>query len=314
MQNAEDFQRVVSDINFTFNWFYADDRDIAYFNSGDNPVRAAGADPDLPNWGTGEYDWQGWETTFKTSDVTPFSEHPQVINQDYITSWNNKQAPGFDSADDQYGYGPIYRSDSLDDEIEQRLAGSGKMSLPELIDSMEVAGTKDLRAAQLLSLLLQVVGTPSDPQLAAAVATLQDWAAAGAQRIDHDQDGQYDHPNAVAIMDAWWPRLLDAEFKPEMGASFFDAVHSRPRLRQRAEQPRGPPGQRLPGRMVGLRLEGPAPRARAAGVGRLLADLLRQRIVDRLPRRTATGARRCHRPCLRPSSTTRTTARRACSA
>ena len=38
-----------------------------------------------PNWGTGEYDWQGWETTFKTSDVTPFAEHPQVVNQDYIT-------------------------------------------------------------------------------------------------------------------------------------------------------------------------------------------------------------------------------------
>ena len=226
VQNAEDFQHVVSDINFTFNWFYADDRDIAYFNSGDNPVRAAGADPDLPNWGTGEYDWPGLETTFKTSDVTPFSEHPQVINQDYITSWNNKQAPGFDSADDQYGFGPIYRSDSLDDEIDQRLAGSGKISLPELIDSMEVAGTKDLRAAQLLPLLLQVVGTPSDPQLAAAVATLQDWAAAGAQRIDHDQDGQYDHAGAVAIMDAWWPRLLDAEFKPEMGASLFEAVHS----------------------------------------------------------------------------------------
>ncbi len=226
VQDAEDFQRVVSRINFTFNWFYADDRDIAYFNSGDNPERAAGADPDLPNWGTGEYDWEGMETTFHTAHVTPFEEHPQVINQDYITSWNNKQAPGFDSADGQWGYGPIYRSDSLDDEIGQRLAGSGKMSLTEAIDSMEVAGTKDLRAAQVLPLLLQVVGTPSDPQLAAAVDTLQDWLAAGAQRIDTDQDGQYQHPNAVQILDAWWPRLLEAEFEPEMGAAFFDAVHS----------------------------------------------------------------------------------------
>ena len=26
-------------------------------------------------------------------------------------------------------------------------------------------------------------------------------------------------------MDAWWPRLLEAEFEPEMGADFFDAVH-----------------------------------------------------------------------------------------
>ena len=81
-------------------------------------MRAAGADPDLPNWGTGEYDWQGWETTFKTADYTPFAEHPQVVNQDYITSWNNKQAPGYDAADDNYGYGPLYRSQSLDEQIE----------------------------------------------------------------------------------------------------------------------------------------------------------------------------------------------------
>ena len=69
VQNVQDFQRVVSRINFTFNWFYSDNRDIGYFNSGDNPVRAPGADPELPTWGTGEYDWQGWETTFKTAHV-----------------------------------------------------------------------------------------------------------------------------------------------------------------------------------------------------------------------------------------------------
>ena len=226
VQNVQDFQRVASKINFTFNWFYTDDRDIGYFNSGDNPVRAAGADPDFPNWGTGEYDWKGWETTFKTSDVTPFEEHPRVINQDYITSWNNKQAPGFDSADGQFGYGPIYRSDSLDDEIDPKIAGAARMSLPEAIDSMEEAGTVDLRAKQLIPLLLQVVGTPSDPQLAAAVNTLQAWYAAGAHRIDRNQNGQYDQAAAVQIMDAWWPRLLEAEFEPEMGSAFFDAVQS----------------------------------------------------------------------------------------
>ncbi len=225
VQDAEDFQRLMHKINFTFNWFYADDRDIAYFNSGDNPVRAAGADPDLPNWGTGEYDWQGWETHFKSADYTPFEEHPRVINQDYITSWNNKQAPGYDSADGQWGYGPHYRSDSLDEQIDQRLAGSGKISLAEGIDAMELAGTTDLRGSQVLPLLLDVVGTPSDPQLANAVGILHDWIAAGAHRVDKDQDGQYDHPNAVQIMDAWWPRLLEAEFEPAMGADFFDAVH-----------------------------------------------------------------------------------------
>ena len=314
VQNAEDFQRVMHKINFTFNWFYADDRDIAYFNSGDNPERADGADPDLPNWGTGEYDWKGWETHFKTSDVTPFEEHPRVINQDYITSWNNKQAPGYDSADGQWGYGPHYRSDSLDDQIDQRLAGSSKMSLAEGIDSMELAGTTDLRGSQVLPLLLDVVGTPSDPQLASAVSTLQDWVAAGAHRVDRDQNGQYDHANAdpdhgrvVAAPARGRVRARDGERLLRCGARCA-------RLRQRAQQPRRPPRQRVPGRVVGLCLQGPAAPAGAARVRRLLAHLLRRRIADGVPRRAAPGARPTRSPCPRPRSTTRTRTRPASSA
>jgi acyl-homoserine lactone acylase PvdQ len=226
VQNVEDFKRVMSKINFTFNWFYIDDRDIGYFNSGDNPERADGADPDFPNWGTGEYDWKGWETHFKTSDVTPFEEHPQVVNQTYITSWNNKQAAGYDAADDNYSFGPIYRSMRLDDRVEQRIQGANKMSLPELIDSMEDGGTVDLRGAKALPLMLQVVGTPSDPQLASAVTTLQNWVNSGAHRRDLNQDGQYDDAQAVHLMDKWWPRAVEAEFKPEMGNAFFDAVRN----------------------------------------------------------------------------------------
>jgi hypothetical protein len=226
VQNVQDFQHVMSKINFTFNWFYADDQDIGYFNSGDNPERADGADPDFPNWGTGAYDWKGFDQTLQTADFTPFDEHPQVVNQPFITSWNNKQAAGFDAADDNYAYGPIFRSQSLDEQIQQRLSGTNKMSLPELVDSMEGAGTVDLRGTQVLPLLLQVVGTPSDPQLATAVQQLQAWVNNGAHRIDRDQDGHYDDETPVEIMDAWWPRLVEAEFKPEMGSALFDAIHN----------------------------------------------------------------------------------------
>jgi acyl-homoserine lactone acylase PvdQ len=226
VQNVQDFQHVMSRVNYTFNWFYADNQDIGYFNSGDNPVRAAGADPDFPNWGTGEYDWQGFDKDLNISDYTAFNEHPQVMNQPYITSWNNKQAADYDAADENYSYGPIFRSQSLDQQIQQRIQGTDKMSLPELIDSMEVAGTTDLRGTQALPLMLQVVGTPSDPQQANAVTTLQNWLNSGAHRRDLNQDGIYDDSAAVKIMDAWWPRALDAEFKNTMGTPFFDAVRS----------------------------------------------------------------------------------------
>ncbi len=58
-------------VEFSFNWFYADDRDIAFFSSGRLPVRAPGADPALPTPGTGEHEWRGF---------LPFAAHARVIN------------------------------------------------------------------------------------------------------------------------------------------------------------------------------------------------------------------------------------------
>ena len=55
---AADFQRAASKIGYTFNWFYADDKHIAYFNSGDNPVRAAARRPDAAGRGLQRYEWQ----------------------------------------------------------------------------------------------------------------------------------------------------------------------------------------------------------------------------------------------------------------
>ena len=61
-----------SKINFTFNWFYADDRDIGYFNSGDNPERADGVDSDLPELGHRRVRLEGLGTpTIHTADYTP---------------------------------------------------------------------------------------------------------------------------------------------------------------------------------------------------------------------------------------------------
>jgi hypothetical protein len=55
--------------------------------------------------------------------------------------------------------------------------------------------------------------------------TLRSWQRRGAHRIDRDRDNAYEDENAIAIFDAWWPRLLEAEFKPTMGQKLFDALH-----------------------------------------------------------------------------------------
>ena len=67
-------------------------------------------------------------------------------------------------------------------------------------------------------------------------------------------------------MDAWWPKLLEAEFQPALGGEVFDAVQSMvgfggPYVRRLTV------GPRLRRRLVRLRQQGPARRVRANGAG-----------------------------------------------
>jgi hypothetical protein len=92
------------DINFAFNWFYVDDRDIAWTLSGWYPKRARGTHPDLPAWGTGEWDWRGFDQSDYSSKRMPVTRLPHGLNpaQGYLVNWNNKQAPGWRAADDYW--------------------------------------------------------------------------------------------------------------------------------------------------------------------------------------------------------------------
>ena len=228
MRNAREFQEQADKIGFSFNWFYADDRDIAYYNSGFNPVRGKGTDPEFPNWGTGRYDWKGWDPSTNVSQRTSFDAHPQVINQPYITSWNNKQAPGFAAAEDTFSFGSIHRSQSLDERIEASIGGAKKTNLVGLIRSMEDAGTVDLRGSQVLPWLLAVLKKGKVPAgLRDEVAILSTWVRNGAHRRDADRSRTYDEAAAVQLMDAWWPKLLEGIFKPELGNTLFEKLRSK---------------------------------------------------------------------------------------
>ncbi|TWD81629.1 acyl-homoserine lactone acylase PvdQ [Kribbella amoyensis] len=225
IHSAADFQDAASNIGYTFNWFYTDKTDIAYFNSGDNPVRATGADPDLPTWSS--YEWQGWDPGTNRATYTPPDEHPQVVNQDYLTSWNNKQAPGFSAADGNFGYNSVYRSQPLDDRIEAVIGAGQKFTRGRLVEAMEDASTVDLRADQVLPYLLRVLKSApiTDPALSDAVAKLTVWQQAGGhRRTPNEASKTYDHAEAIRILDAWWPLLVPAQFRSGLGAELYDAL------------------------------------------------------------------------------------------
>ncbi len=232
MRNPQDFMNAANDIGYTFNWFYADDQHVAYFNSGLNPVRAANTDPLFPSWAS--YAWSGYHPSGALTpsslveDDTSESAHPHVVDQQFITSWNNRPAPGYNYAATGVDYSSIYRSQLLDNNITYYLnKGGGKMDLTDLVNAMGIAGTQDLRGVEVLPAALQVIGQPTDPALSSVVAELRNWVATGAHRINRENpgaSGNYDQSDAVRIMDAWWPLLVRAEFGPTLGNDLLDQV------------------------------------------------------------------------------------------
>ena len=216
VDSAADFQRAFDGVDYTFNWFYLDDRDIAYFESGKLPLRHPEAHPDFPRWGTGQWEWQGW---------LPFAQHPQAINppSGFFANWNNKPAPGFSANDAEYGYGSIYRSLTLQRRIEDRIAGAKRVTRAQLVEAMADGALVDARADNLLDLALDVVG-PVTGSSGDAASLLRAWADAGALREDRDRTGGYSHQSAIAVWDAWYPRLAKAVLRGTLG----DLVDSLP--------------------------------------------------------------------------------------
>ena len=78
MSTAAGFETAASNVNFDFNWFYVNSAHTAYYNSGQNPVRADGTDPNLPLWGTAADEWVGWNPTTYTESGHPGLGAPEL--------------------------------------------------------------------------------------------------------------------------------------------------------------------------------------------------------------------------------------------
>jgi acyl-homoserine lactone acylase PvdQ len=206
VHDAKSFYRAMNQLEFTFNWFYADNRDIAMFSSGRLPIRAPNVGSGLPTKGTGEYEWRGF---------LPLNRHARGINpkSGVILNWNNKPALGFSSSDDNWSFGPVQRVQLLRNAVARQKVHT----LASLTGAMNRAATQDLRTVAVLPVLENYLGgtAPSafDNQL---LGLMFEWLKNGASRIDRDLDGKIDDPGA-AIMDAVWPRLADVLMRPTLG-------------------------------------------------------------------------------------------------
>jgi acyl-homoserine lactone acylase PvdQ len=219
VDSAKDFVSTMNGVEFSFNWFYADDRDIAMFSSGRLPVRAAGTDPALPTVGTGDFDWRGF---------VPFFAHAQGVNppSGTILNWNNRPAANVGAADSNFSYGSVHRVDLL----RAAVAAHKKHTLATLTGAMNKAATQDLRVVRVWPIVKAVLQTGPAPsaRAEAAASLLDNWRLSGSSRLDRDLDGRVDDPGA-AVMDAAWPGIADAVMTPVLGplVARLAAVHGR---------------------------------------------------------------------------------------
>ncbi|GLH97659.1 penicillin acylase [Phytohabitans aurantiacus] len=216
MGSANAFITSASNVEYAFNWFYVNSTQSAYFNSGRNPIRATGSNPNLPM--AASYAWTGY---------APASAHPQSINQDYYVSWNNKAAADFGAADGNFSFGSVHRGELLDTPVKSALAAGQKLDRAGVLKLVEHAATVDLRGIEVLDELIRVVESQAitDSSLATTVSQLKAWRQAGAIRKETAAGSKtYQHAAAIRIFDAWWPLLVNGQFKSGLGADLYQSL------------------------------------------------------------------------------------------
>jgi acyl-homoserine lactone acylase PvdQ len=224
---AEGFKNATANIGYAFNWFYVNSTEAAYANSGLNPVRAAGADPNLPTRADPAYEWQGWDPDVNTATYLAASQLPNSVNQDYYVSWNNKQAKDYSAADGNFSFGSVQRAQLLDRPVVAALEAGRKFDRAAVVRLAEDAAVTDLRGIEVLGDLLRVIDSQAvtDPPLAGAVTGLRAWYQAGVRRKETAPGSKvYQYADAIRAFDAWWPRLVAAEFRPGLGDDLYQAL------------------------------------------------------------------------------------------
>ena len=141
-------------MDYTFNWFYVNLQTSPTSTPGANPIKPRDALPTFRCspaviWRHSSPRTLSGATPYPVA-LTPFRRHPQVIDQNFLTSWNNKQAPGYRAADDNWNFGPVFRSTALDERVKALIKGKRKASLPGLIEAMKEASTVDVRPHTVL--------------------------------------------------------------------------------------------------------------------------------------------------------------------
>lgn len=225
--NQARFKRLFNSMTATFNWLYADHKDIAYIQSGLYPLRHPQVHAELPAWGDGNFEWandQGLPANFfdqfggdGNAGGMPYPSRNEPVDQDgagyfewpgylpltahiqdtnpptgYLANWNNSGARGWWAADGNGTYGPSHRVLMLSSRLDAFKASGRKHNLASMIEIMGDATFTDLRGLDVFPLMRQVLaqaGPALNADQQAVLNLLQAWANDGSQNWINNQPG-----------------------------------------------------------------------------------------------------------------------------
>jgi acyl-homoserine lactone acylase PvdQ len=201
VHNPQQFFEAADKLETTFNMSYLDSKNIAYFSAGRLPIPAPGTNPSLPTLGNGEYNWRGFLS---------LDQHPHVIDpgSDILLNWNNKPAPEWGAASNNYAYGPVQR-------VQMYTGFNYGMTEANDASIMNQAATTDLAGVKVWPVIRQVLASgPAPSKLAEeAVEVLNEWSESGASLAGRDRPKE---PGAAVLAAVWTP-IAEALLAPVLG-------------------------------------------------------------------------------------------------
>ena len=167
VQDAAGFRDAVAAIDYTFNWFYVDDRDIAYYSSGRLPLRAEGTDPHLPALGRRPVRLAGLARHRRP----PAAGQPALGLPGLAGTTSRRPASARPTTSGATARCTAARRCPTGST---ELAAQGGVTTVDMVAAVQDAATVDSRAVYTLPSLLDVIG--DDPALADATGLLRGWA------------------------------------------------------------------------------------------------------------------------------------------
>ncbi len=194
-------------------------------------MRANGVDAALPVWPQTAYEWQDCDPTTNTADYTPAAEHPQLQSTRTTTSPGTTNRPRT-TPPPPSATAPCTaatcsttgsRSSSTEGGVTRASAhpGHGRRRAHR--------PARRGRAARAAAGAATARRSPT-PTAAAAVSKLDAWRDGRRASARRPSAGSktYANADAVRIMDAWWPLLVQAEFQPGLGTDLYTALTAQP--------------------------------------------------------------------------------------